>query len=157
MHNKLHVLHAVKDDNHEALIKKKRKVSSYIKKFGGEQLKSHIWLTSTSYMSKYSICAFPHILGSPSSYTTLQPIPPEFPYIWGNFSFYQCAMHYVDPAMTGLHGVLIAYACGGSAGWILLVSRRGFSSVLYTPRSLPTDVKKSKRRRSCKVCSVLYP
>ncbi len=29
--------------------------------------------------------AFPHILGSPSSYLTFQLIPSEFPYIWGNF------------------------------------------------------------------------
>jgi hypothetical protein len=28
-----------------------------------------------------NICAFPHILGSPSSYMTLHPIPSEFPYI----------------------------------------------------------------------------
>jgi hypothetical protein len=27
------------------------------------------------------ICAFPHILGSPSSYITLHTIPSEFPYI----------------------------------------------------------------------------
>jgi hypothetical protein len=27
------------------------------------------------------ICAFPHILGSLSSYMTLPPIPPEFPLI----------------------------------------------------------------------------
>jgi hypothetical protein len=27
-----------------------------------------------------NICAFPHILGSPSSYMTLHPIPFEFPY-----------------------------------------------------------------------------
>ncbi len=33
------------------------------------------------------ICAFPHILGSPSSYTTLHQIPSEFPYIWGKFCF----------------------------------------------------------------------
>ena len=30
-----------------------------------------------------NICAFPHILGSPSSYMTLHPIPSEFPYICG--------------------------------------------------------------------------
>ncbi len=35
-----------------------------------------------------NICAFPHILGSPSSYMTLQPIPSEFSYIWGKFSFF---------------------------------------------------------------------
>ncbi len=28
-----------------------------------------------------TICAFPHILGSPSSYMTLHPIPSEFPFI----------------------------------------------------------------------------
>jgi hypothetical protein len=38
----------------------------------------HIWL---------NICAFLHILGNPSSYMTLHPIPSEFPYIWGKFSF----------------------------------------------------------------------
>ncbi len=39
------------------------------------------------------ICAFPYILGSPSSYVTLHPIPSEFPYIWGKFCFlfYQCS------------------------------------------------------------------
>ncbi len=35
-----------------------------------------------------NICAFPHILGTPSSYMILHPIPSEFPYIWGNFSFF---------------------------------------------------------------------
>ncbi len=37
-------------------------------------------------------CVFPHILGSPSSYMTLHPIPFEFPYIRGKicFLFYQC-------------------------------------------------------------------
>jgi hypothetical protein len=40
-----------------------------------------------SYMTKdlliygENISAFPHILGSPSSYITLHPIPSEFPYI----------------------------------------------------------------------------
>jgi hypothetical protein len=39
-----------------------------------EQLQSHIW---------GNICAFPHILGSPSSYVTLQLLHSEFPYIYG--------------------------------------------------------------------------
>jgi hypothetical protein len=56
------------------LIKKKIKFSSYIRKFRMEQLQSHIWL---------NICAFPHILGSPSSYLTLQLLHFEFPYILG--------------------------------------------------------------------------
>ncbi len=33
--------------------KKKIKFSSYIRKFGMEQLQSHIWLTASSYMTKY--------------------------------------------------------------------------------------------------------
>ncbi len=39
-----------------------------------------------------NICAFPHILGSPSSYMTLQLLNSEFPCIWGKFYFlfYQC-------------------------------------------------------------------
>ncbi len=39
-----------------------------------------------------NICAFSHILGSPSSYTTLQLLHSEFSYIWGKFCFlfYQC-------------------------------------------------------------------
>ncbi len=39
-------------------------------------------------------CAFPHILGSPSSYMTLQLLHSEFPYIWGKFYFlfYQCTL-----------------------------------------------------------------
>jgi hypothetical protein len=38
---------------HHALIKKKNKFSSYIGKFWVEQLQSHIWLTASSYMTKY--------------------------------------------------------------------------------------------------------
>ncbi len=36
-----------------ALMKKKIKFSSYIRKFRMEQLQSHIWLTASSYMVKY--------------------------------------------------------------------------------------------------------
>ncbi len=35
------------------LLKKKIKLSSYIRKFRMEQLQSHIWLTASSYMRKY--------------------------------------------------------------------------------------------------------
>ncbi len=48
-----------------ALIRKKMIFSSYIRKFRMKQLQSHIWLTASSYMG--NICAFPHILGSPTS------------------------------------------------------------------------------------------
>ncbi len=54
------------------LIKKKIKFSSYIWNFRMEQLQSHIWLTASSYTVWWNICAFPQILGSPSSYMTLQ-------------------------------------------------------------------------------------
>jgi hypothetical protein len=47
-----------------------------------------------SYMTKglligawLNICAFPHILGSPSSCMTLQLIPSEFPYLENFVSF----------------------------------------------------------------------
>ncbi len=55
-----------------------------------EQLQSHLWLTPPHIWG--NICAFPHILGSPYSYVTLQLLHSEFPYIWGKFSFlfYQC-------------------------------------------------------------------
>ncbi len=56
-----------------------------------EQLQSHIWLTASSYMGKYFF-AFPHILGSHSSYMTLQLLHSEFHNVGGKFSFlfYQC-------------------------------------------------------------------
>ncbi len=57
-------------------------------------MQSQIWQTTSSYIIwwKYSVCAFPHLLGSPSSYITLHPIASEFPYRWGKFCFlfYQC-------------------------------------------------------------------
>ena len=40
-----------------------------------------------------NICAFLHILVSPSSYMTLQPIPPEFSYICGNIFFFFISGH----------------------------------------------------------------
>ncbi len=50
---------------YRTLIKKKIKFFSYTRKFRGERLQS--WLTAPSNMT--IICAFPHILGSPSSYS----------------------------------------------------------------------------------------
>jgi hypothetical protein len=67
-----------------------------------------------------NICAFPHIhvLGSPSSYMTLQPIPSEFPYISGKFRFlfHQCSGRYcrVQHRKTNPH--LIQRADRRSAG-----------------------------------------
>jgi hypothetical protein len=63
---------------------KKVKFSSYIRKFRMEQLQSHIWLTVSHIRG--NICAFRHILGSPSSFMTLQLLHFEFPYIWGKLT-----------------------------------------------------------------------
>ncbi len=59
-----------------------------------DQRPAHIWL---------NICAFPRILGSPSSYTILEPIQSEFPYIWGkfNFLFYQCESLFASVSKSG--------------------------------------------------------
>ncbi len=81
------------NDIQYALIKNKIKGNKEIRR---DRMQSHIWLTSSSYMGK--ICAFPHQLGSPSSYMTLHPIPSEFPYIWGKilFSFFISVGHRIQ-------------------------------------------------------------
>ncbi len=58
-----------------------------------EQLQSRIWLTASSYMGIYFRISS-YILGSPSSYMTLQLLHSELPYIWGKFDFlfYQCSV-----------------------------------------------------------------
>ncbi len=74
------------------LIKNKIKFSSYRRKFRMEQLQSHIWL---------NICAFPHILGSPFLFTTLQLLNSEFPYKWGKKKFF--SVHGLNnPELYGL-------------------------------------------------------
>ncbi len=71
----------------EHLMKKKIKVSSYMRKFRMEQLQSHIRLTASSYTGKY-LRISSYILGSPSSYMTLQLLHSELPYIWENLIFF---------------------------------------------------------------------
>jgi len=39
------------------------------------------YMTNGLLMYGENICAFPHIIGSPSSYMTLHPIPSKFPYM----------------------------------------------------------------------------
>ncbi len=70
--------------------KKINKNSSFIRKSRRERLLSQIWLTASSYMTKY--LRISSSTRNPSSYMTLQPLPSEFPYIWGKFLFlfYQC-------------------------------------------------------------------
>ncbi len=50
------------------------------------------YMTNGLLMGIRNIWAFPHILGSSSSYMTLQLLHSEFPSIWGKFDFlfYQC-------------------------------------------------------------------
>jgi hypothetical protein len=54
------------------LIKNKIKLSSYIRKFRRIGCKSYI--TNNLLINGENICAFPHILGSPSSYMTFVPL-----------------------------------------------------------------------------------
>jgi len=89
--NVIRVVHTVECNVQCTLIKKKIKLSSLIRKF--RMLQLHIW---------GNICTFPHILGSPSSYMTLQQLHSEFPYIWGKFYFifYQCNQGSVDKGLS---------------------------------------------------------
>jgi hypothetical protein len=82
------------------LIKKKIKFSSNIRKFikfiRGERLKSHIWLTASSNMTKYlrisSYIRKPFLI----LYMALQPLPSEFRLIFFFISvpwlFYTCSV-----------------------------------------------------------------
>jgi hypothetical protein len=70
-----------------------KKLTSYLcQEIQRDWVLSHIWLTAPSYMVKNLRIYSYTVLGSPSSYITFHPIPPEFPHIWGNFCFllYQC-------------------------------------------------------------------
>jgi hypothetical protein len=60
------------------LIKKKIKFSSDIRKFRIEQLQSHTYMANGLLIYGENVCAFPHILGSPSSHMTLQLLHSEF-------------------------------------------------------------------------------
>ncbi len=46
-----------------------------------EGLGAKSYMTNDLHIYGENICAFPHILGTPSSYMTLHPIPSEFPNI----------------------------------------------------------------------------
>jgi hypothetical protein len=65
------VLHTDKKEHQIFLIHNEIQKGSVAKSYmTNDLLNPHIWL---------NICVFPHILGGPSSYITLQPIPSEFP------------------------------------------------------------------------------
>jgi hypothetical protein len=82
------------------LIKKKIRLSSYIRKFRMEQLQSHIWLTASSYIW-WNICAFPHILESLPHIWLCNCSILNFPSLWVKFYFifYQCIVR----ASTGIY------------------------------------------------------
>ncbi len=67
--------------------KKENKIFPRYQEIQKERLKSHIWLTDSSYSIWLNNFAFPHILGSHSLYMTLQPLPYEFPYMRGKCYF----------------------------------------------------------------------
>jgi hypothetical protein len=65
-------------------------------------------------MTKYlRICSY--VLGSPSSYMTVQPIPSEFPYIWGKFRFlfYQFSFRIVFYVIY----IFFTHPCGHQLGF----------------------------------------
>jgi hypothetical protein len=66
----------------DALIKKKIKFTSYIRKFRTEHAVAKSYMTNglLIYGDWGNIYAYPHIFGSPSSYMTLQLLHSEFPY-----------------------------------------------------------------------------
>jgi hypothetical protein len=64
------------------LIKKKIKFSSY-NEIKRDRVQSHIWLTASSYMGKnLRISSYMRKV-----FLIYDPIPSEFPYIWGKFCF----------------------------------------------------------------------
>jgi hypothetical protein len=69
-----------------ALIKKKKIVLMF------KEIQKERLLTVSSCLTTISICAFPHILGSPSLYMTLQPLSSEFP----KFYFFFISAHTVS-------------------------------------------------------------
>ncbi len=73
-----HYFYAFMFSTTDTLIKKKRKYSSYIRKFRG----CKPYMTNDILIYSENICALPNKLGSPSSYMILHPIPSEFPYTY---------------------------------------------------------------------------
>ncbi len=59
--------------------KKENKIFLIYKENKRDRVQSHMRQRTSHICGK--ICAFPHILGSPSSYMTLQLLHSEFPYI----------------------------------------------------------------------------
>ncbi len=113
-----------------ALIKKKIKFSSHIRKFRMEQLQSHVWLTASSYMVKYlRISSYiRHILGSPSSYMTLQLLHSEFPYIWGKFFFFIISVS-TDPFLLWYY-LMIRSMWQWSRTWRMISNTCGMMVIL---------------------------
>ena len=93
------------------LIKNKIKFSSSIRKFRGIGCNAKSYMTNDLLINGENICAFPHILGSPFSYMTLQLLHSEFPYIWEKFDFlfYQCTRekHSENPQKERCHSSYI--------------------------------------------------
>jgi hypothetical protein len=102
------------------LIKKKRKFSSYTR----DRVQSHSYMTNDLLTYGENICAFPHILGSPSSYMTLHPIPCEFPYTWGKccFLFYQCSSGHLQysTVVYGKNICAFRHILGSSSSYMTL-------------------------------------
>jgi len=116
----------------------KIKFSSYIRKFRMELLRSHIWLTASSYMVKYLHISPYTVLGSPSSYMTLQLLHSESPYKWGKsyFLFYQCSnLSYITIYILNFAALLAGHFrifFGGKVRWWIFALYK--STLLKTPK-----------------------
>ncbi len=85
---------------------------SYLRKFRREQLQSHIWLTASSYMTKYLRI---------SSY--MQLFPSKSLYIWGKsyFLFYQCAIAVVATMIMATFVVIVMALIMVTVGYVVAI------------------------------------
>ncbi len=101
-----------------------------------EQLQRHIWLTAPHIWG--NICAFPHILGSPSSYMTLQLLHSEFPYYEENLIFFFISVKEVTgPRAKGLSRLWIWSESIDHTLRREIISVRSQSYVLRLPKYWP--------------------
>ncbi len=71
-----------------------------------------------------NICAFPHILGSHSSYMTLKLLHSEFPYIWGKLDILFISVDYVFLKKQGTENVWSGPLTNRAPQWREYIVRR---------------------------------
>ncbi len=115
-----------------------------------EQLQIHIWLTASSYTVWWNVCAFPHILGSPSSYMTLQLLHHELPFymrkIWFSF-FITVVLPTINSSQCRLNPPMLPSPVSCETKWQSLGSLRE-DNTLYFLMTLPYSLE-SKQLYRC--------